>query len=110
MNFLNRGLYVAKQVGIGLEHGDPIIRLMRIDKVVKCFSPYGPLQTPYGITLSNEGDPESEVVARIDEIVDPNPEVIPFLARKYERKIKKLGIGLPKEEEVVKLNQLMKRL
>lgn len=91
-------------------YGDPIVRLMRIDKVVKCFSPYGPLQTQYGITLSNEGDAESEVVAKLDEIVDPSPEIVPFLAGKYERKVKKLGINLPTEEKINGLKQQMKRL
>ena len=80
---------------------------MRIDRVVPCFSPYGVLQTKYGIVLSNDGKVETEVVAKFDEIVNPVFETMPFLASKYEKKLRKLGIELPAEDA---LNELRRRI
>ena len=80
---------------------------MRIDRVVPCFSPYGVLQTKYGIVLSTDGKAETEVVAKFDEIVNPVFEAIPFLVSKYEKKLSKFGIELPAEET---LNELRQRI
>lgn len=104
------GLYVAKHTEIGLNYGDPALRLMHIDRVVQCFSPYGPLQTTYGLTLSIEENEKTEIVAKLGEIVDPDQEIVPFLMDEYEREMKRLGVQQPSEETINRLKQQIKTI
>ena len=64
------GLYVVLLKGISLQFGGLCQQIMRVDKVVEnCFSP-GKFGNPYGLTLSIEGNPSTEVVVRIYQLAD----------------------------------------
>lgn len=64
------GLYVVYLNGLSVQSGGLCQQLMRVDNVVEdCFSP-GRFGSPYGLVLSVEGNADSEVVVRIDQIAD----------------------------------------
>lgn len=65
-----KGLYVVLLKGINSMTGGLCQQIMRVDMVVKnCFS-QGKSGYQYGLTLSIEGNPQTEVVVRIDQLAD----------------------------------------
>lgn len=86
-----KGLYVVLLSGISLQTGGLCQQIMRVDEVVKdCFSP-GKLGSPYGLTLSVEGNEQTEVVVRINQLADNfNKREMRMLVDKYLSTVRKI--------------------
>lgn len=65
------GLYVVKDCGVGIRSGEKKLRIGRIDRVVTCFTAQeGHPETQYGLVISCEGIPETEIVTKPDLLMN----------------------------------------
>lgn len=102
------GLYVVLLKGISLQFGGLCQQIMRVDRVVeKCFSS-GKFGSQYGLTLSIEGNPQTEIVVRIDQLADHfNKKERKELVDKYLLNVQKYN-GVEFSDEV--LSTLSKKI